>query len=203
MSLPLRSAILGSVLLAGLLASITILNDHADLYDFRSAFTGFFGNRFLIQMARKNGGLMQAEHRLWLFLASLILIPFGCILWGVGAYHHIHWFGLVFAMGTISFTTTAGSQISVAYTVDCYRDLAGEALVTVIIIRNTMSFGIGYGYVVHPSFAPLSVIMRTNRLGQPVRRSHTNIGTESLPGWSIWDTRTRSSSVHVPLSRTH
>lgn len=98
-------------------------------------------------MARRRGGIFYAESRLWLFLASLVLIPFGCILWGVGAYHQIHWFGLVFAMGTISFTTTAGSQISVAYCVDCYRELSAEALATVMIIRNTMSFGIGYGYV--------------------------------------------------------
>ncbi|KAK7224814.1 hypothetical protein V2G26_012817 [Clonostachys chloroleuca] len=108
-------------------------------------YTGIFGDRFIIKMARRNNGFMEAEHRLWLFLPSLLLIPAGCILFGVGAYHQVHWFGLVFAMGIISFTTTAGSQISIAYCIDCYRDLASEALATAIIIRNTMSFGIGYG----------------------------------------------------------
>ncbi|KAF5703632.1 HOL1 substrate-H+ antiporter [Fusarium mundagurra] len=48
-------------------------------------------------------------------------------------------------MGVISFTTTAGSQISMAYCIDCYRDLVSEALTTAIIIRNTIAFGIGYG----------------------------------------------------------
>lgn len=96
-------------------------------------------------MARRNNGFMEAEHRLWLLLPSLILIPFGCILWGVGAQHYVHWSGLVIAMGVISFTTTAGSQISIAYTIDCYRDLGSEALASVIVVRNTMSFGIGYG----------------------------------------------------------
>ncbi|KAM0428472.1 hypothetical protein ACHAPT_006832 [Fusarium lateritium] len=108
-------------------------------------YTGIFGDRFIVKMARRNNGFMEAEHRLWLFLPSLILIPFGCILFGVGAYHEAHWFAIVFAMGVISFTTTAGSQISIAYCIDCYRDLASEALATAIIIRNTMSFGIGYG----------------------------------------------------------
>ncbi|KAJ3538869.1 hypothetical protein NM208_g5719 [Fusarium decemcellulare] len=108
-------------------------------------YTGIFGDRFIVKMARRNNGFMEAEHRLWLFLPSLILIPFGCILFGVGAYHQVHWFGIVFAMGVISFTTTAGSQMSIAYCIDCYRDLASEALATAIIIRNTMSFGIGYG----------------------------------------------------------
>lgn len=100
-------------------------------------------------MARRNKGFMESEHRLWLLVPSLLLIPFGCILFGVGAYHDIHWFGIVFAMGVISFTTTAGSQICIAYAIDCYRDLGAEALASVMIIRNTMSFGIGYAYARH------------------------------------------------------
>jgi hypothetical protein len=52
-------------------------------------------------------------------------------------------------MGVLAFTTTVGIQASVSYCVDTYKDLSGEALVTVIIIRNTMSFAIGYGYVVY------------------------------------------------------
>ncbi|KAJ4125250.1 hypothetical protein NW754_013536 [Fusarium falciforme] len=107
-------------------------------------YTGIFGDRFIVKMARGNNGFMEAEHRLWLFLPSLVLIPFGCILFGVGAHFEAHWFAIVFAMGVISFTTTAGSQISIAYCIDCYRDLASEALATAIIIRNTMAFGIGY-----------------------------------------------------------
>lgn len=95
-------------------------------------------------MARRNKGVMEPEHRLWLLMALVILIPFGNILWGVGAAHSIHWFGLVFAMGTISFLTTAGSQIAISYCIDAYKQLSGEALAGVIVIRNTMSFGIGY-----------------------------------------------------------
>lgn len=48
-------------------------------------------------------------------------------------------------MGVIAFTNTVGLQLSISYCVDSYRDLAGEAMITVIIIRNTMSFAIGYG----------------------------------------------------------
>jgi hypothetical protein len=31
------------------------------------------------------------------------------------------------------------------YCIESYRELSGEAIVTVILIRNTMSFAIGYG----------------------------------------------------------
>lgn len=48
-------------------------------------------------------------------------------------------------MGVIALTNTIGLQLSVSYCIDSYRDLGGEAMVTVILVRNTMSFAIGYG----------------------------------------------------------
>ena len=88
---------------------------------------------------------MQSEYRLWLFSPSVVLVPGSLILWGVGAAHHVHWFGLMFGMGLIGFTTSIGVQTSISYCIDSYPELSGEALVTVILVRNTMSFAIGYG----------------------------------------------------------
>ncbi|KAI1084682.1 putative MFS transporter [Whalleya microplaca] len=110
-----------------------------------SAFTGVFSDRFVIRLARKNNGISESEHRLWLFALSTLLTPFCFILWGVGAAHDIHWFGLIFAMGTAGFTTATGITLSVSYLIDTYRDISGDALTTCILIRNTMSFAIGYG----------------------------------------------------------
>ncbi|MCJ1256428.1 hypothetical protein MMC24_004249 [Lignoscripta atroalba] len=110
-----------------------------------SAYTGGVGDWLVVKMARRNGGMMEPEHRLWMFAISLILIPGGLILWGVGAAHHVQWFGLVFAMGIIAATNTIGVQVSISYCIDSYRDLSGEAMVTVILVRNTMSFAVGYG----------------------------------------------------------
>ena len=117
-------------------------------------YTGRLGDWLVIKMARRNGGIMESEHRLWLFSISLLCIPGALILWGVGAAKGVQWFGLVFAMGVIAFTNTLGVQISVSYCIDSYRELSGEAMVTVIIIRNTMSFAIGYGSAFQ-SFLPV------------------------------------------------
>ena len=46
-------------------------------------------------------------------------------------------------MGVIAVTNTIGLQLSVSYCIDSYKDLASEAMVTVILVRNTMSFAIG------------------------------------------------------------
>lgn len=48
-------------------------------------------------------------------------------------------------MGVIAVTNVVGLQLSVSYCIDSYKDLSGEAIVTVILVRNTMSFAIGYG----------------------------------------------------------
>jgi hypothetical protein len=110
-----------------------------------SFYSGMVGDRITLYLARRNKGILESEHRLWLFTASLILIPGSLILWGVGAAHHIHWFGLIFAMGVIATSNSIGIQLSVSYCIDSYKDLSGEAMVTVIVIRNTMSFAVSYG----------------------------------------------------------
>ncbi|RGP76709.1 transporter hol1 [Fusarium longipes] len=75
------------------------------------AVAGRMSDWLTIKLARRNNGIMEAEH------PSLIL-------WGVGAQHGVHWFGLIFAI---------------------YYDLSGDAITTIILVRNTMSFAISYG----------------------------------------------------------
>ncbi len=54
-----------------------------------SFYSGVVGDRVTLWLARRNKGVLESEHRLWLFSISLILIPASLILWGVGAAHHI------------------------------------------------------------------------------------------------------------------
>ena len=110
-----------------------------------ATWSGRLGDSIVLKMARRNGGIVEPEHRLWLFTVSAVLIPFGLILWGVGAAHGIHWFGLVFALGVAAASNAIGVQLSVSYVIDSYKDLSGEAIVTTVLIRNTMSFAINYG----------------------------------------------------------
>ena len=108
-------------------------------------YCGPFGDWFALWLARRRGGYLEAEFRLWLFLPCLIVVPGGIILYGVGAAHGVHWFGPVFAIGVIAAMSFMTLQLSLAYCVDSYFALSSEAVVTVIIIRNTMSFAVSYG----------------------------------------------------------
>ena len=110
-----------------------------------SLFTGRFSDWLTIKLARRNNGVMEAEHRLWPFVACILLVPGSLLLWGIGAAHEVHWFGLIVAMCILAFTNTCGITLSVNYMVDSYRELSGVAITTVILVRNTMSFAIGYG----------------------------------------------------------
>ena len=47
-------------------------------------------------------------------------------------------------LGT-AFCNTCGVTLSVNYLVDSYREIGSDGLTSVILIRNTMSFAIGYG----------------------------------------------------------
>ncbi len=53
--------------------------------------------------------------------------------------------GLMFALAFLNFGLVVGATTSLAYNVDCFKDISGETLILVIIIRNTMGYGMAYG----------------------------------------------------------
>ncbi|EXK76196.1 hypothetical protein FOQG_19047 [Fusarium oxysporum f. sp. raphani 54005] len=110
-----------------------------------SLVSGRMSDWLTIKLARQNNGVMEAEHRLWPLMICVVLVPTSLILWGVGAQQGVHWFFLILAMGALAAACAIGLTISINYLIDCYHGLAGNAIVSIILIRNTMSFAISYG----------------------------------------------------------
>ncbi|CUM67340.1 uncharacterized protein PRCAT00005033001 [Priceomyces carsonii] len=108
-------------------------------------YAGWAPDWLKIRLARKRKGLSHAEDRLWALVFYMILGPCALILWGVGAHHGIHWFGVVFGLGLMAGLCIIGCVIAVTYTIDCYHEMACEAMATVVVIRNTMNFAMDYG----------------------------------------------------------
>ncbi|KAI9371909.1 major facilitator superfamily domain-containing protein [Aspergillus egyptiacus] len=106
--------------------------------------SGWMNDKLATFIARRNNGIKEPEARLWTAVVPLILHPAGCILYGVGAAHGIHWVGLCFGLGLVTLGIVVGSTLALSYCVDCYKEVAGESIVTVIIIRNTIGFAFGY-----------------------------------------------------------
>lgn len=109
-----------------------------------SLLAGAFGDWVVIKIARRRNGIWESEYRQWLNLILALILPFSLLLWGVGAAHHIYWFGLVFAMGLTGVVVALSAHLSLSYCIDTYKDFGADAVVSVMCIRNTMGFGISY-----------------------------------------------------------
>ncbi|VUC36534.1 unnamed protein product [Clonostachys rosea] len=107
-------------------------------------YCGKLGEVLVIRLARRNNGISEPEHILWTFIASLTMVPFSLILWGLGGTYGIHWFGMVFAQFTLSISNAIACPMALAYAISSYPELSGELVTTAVIIRNTMSFAINY-----------------------------------------------------------
>ena len=109
-----------------------------------SLWSGNAADWIALQLARRNSGVREAERRLWVLAASGVISTAGLITWGVGAYHGVHWIGLVFGLGMLTFGCVTGGSVAVSYNVDCFKEIAGETTVSIMVIRNTIGFGISY-----------------------------------------------------------
>lgn len=109
-----------------------------------SLWVAYMGPLLVLRLARRNAGIAEPEHILWLFLASLVCVPFAMLLWGLGAYYRVQWFGLVFAQCVLAVSSTLCLSTAIQYATSSYRDLGGELITTIILIRNTLSFAINY-----------------------------------------------------------
>jgi MFS family permease len=109
-----------------------------------SYWSGNVADWLAIRLARRNKGIREPEQRLWVLLVSGTISSAGLILWGVGAYYNIHWLGLVFGLGMLTFGCVTGGSIAVSYNVDCFKEIAGETTVSIMLIRNTIGFGFSY-----------------------------------------------------------
>ncbi|RVX73564.1 hypothetical protein B0A52_02452 [Exophiala mesophila] len=107
-------------------------------------FAGVSADRFAVWMSRRKGGIFEPEYRLWMAVVPVLLHPAGCILFGVGASHGVHWMGIAFGLAFIVGTFPIGSAIAINYIIDSYREISGDGLVTMICIRNAMGFGFSY-----------------------------------------------------------
>jgi len=107
--------------------------------------SGLVADKITLWLARRNNGIREPEQRLWSLALSAFTTCIGLIIWGVGAQNEIHWAGLVFGLGIMTFGVVTGGSVALAYNVDCFKDISGNSTTSIIIVRNCMGFAIGYG----------------------------------------------------------
>jgi MFS family permease len=109
-----------------------------------SIWAGKLADHFAIKLAKRNGDVREPEHRLWILSVSALMASGGMLMWGVGASQEAHYMVLIIGIGITTFGVVCASAISLAYATDCFEAMAGESLVSIMIIRNTIGFAFSY-----------------------------------------------------------
>lgn len=128
-------------------------------------YCGKMGRILTVKLARQKGrdGISEPEDTLYMFVASMILVPFAMLLYGLGVTYRVHWFALVFSQGALAVSNCLCVAGGIGYAISSYRELSGDMVTTLILIRNTLSFAVNYGYVfffsfiIHLIFHPSSI----------------------------------------------
>jgi len=105
---------------------------------------GWFADRVALWLDRRNGGICEPEHRLWILVVSGVIASVGLILWGVGVAKGVHFMGLIFGVGMTSFSIVVGGSTFCHTTLIVSKRLLVKRLFFVIVIRNSMGFGFSY-----------------------------------------------------------
>ncbi|ETS80696.1 hypothetical protein PFICI_08225 [Pestalotiopsis fici W106-1] len=108
-------------------------------------YCGKVGRMLTIRLARRNGGISESEHVLYIFTASVFLVPFAMILYGLGVTYHLHWFALVITQVALAINAALCVSTALGYAMSSYPELSGQMVTTCVLIRNTLSFAINYG----------------------------------------------------------
>ncbi|KAH6684663.1 major facilitator superfamily domain-containing protein [Halenospora varia] len=89
---------------------------------------------------RRNDGIREPEMRLPAIGISVITAPLALILYGVGINNKLHWICPTMGLALISFSIVQATNVSLVYTIDSYRPVAGELVVTQMAFKSAFGF---------------------------------------------------------------
>ncbi|KAJ1322980.1 MFS transporter [Microdochium nivale] len=105
---------------------------------------GPLSDKLALRFAHRTGGLREPEHRLWGLTSYAIILPLGLFMWGVGAANAAPLGVILVGSVFCGFGIVSGGSYAITYDVDCFKEIAGESMVSVILVRNTMTFAFSY-----------------------------------------------------------
>lgn len=172
----------------------------------------YFGGKLidlLANRARRHDHTLKPrpEKRLLAIVIPFVIAPVGLIVFGQCVARRTSWVGPAFGYGMHSFGFTSVSNIAVTYAVDCYQGFAGEALVTVFVIRNVIALVCSFysnAWIARDGLS--SVSHRYHHLNRDVERASADALHRSLaqwPGSNGHCSCSPSSSTSSPASCWH
>ncbi|KIW76508.1 hypothetical protein Z517_11254 [Fonsecaea pedrosoi CBS 271.37] len=102
-------------------------------------FGGPLNDYFILQVAKRRGGIYEPETRLWLFLVPGFCMPIGLFMYGLTISKGMAWPINAVGAGFIGAAIGGCGDISLTYCQDCYQYILGDALTSVVFVRNIIS----------------------------------------------------------------
>jgi MFS family permease len=96
-------------------------------------------------MAKRNGGVFEAEQRLWLIFPTAFIFPIGIWIFGIGSNDGWSWPAPYVGLGFIGFGWGCAGDLSMAYLMDAYPEMVLEGMVGVSVINNTIGMVFSFG----------------------------------------------------------
>jgi MFS family permease len=106
---------------------------------------GWFSDHFVRWMAKRNGGVFEAEQRLWLIFPTAFIFPIGIWIFGIGSNDGWSWPAPYVGLGFIGFGWGCAGDLSMAYLMDAYPEMVLEGMVGVSVINNTIGMVFSFG----------------------------------------------------------
>ncbi|RSL46402.1 hypothetical protein CEP54_013872 [Fusarium duplospermum] len=100
---------------------------------------GYCSDKFILWMAKRNKGIMEAEFRLYLMVLCVVIFPLGMWLFGIGSAKGWDWPVPYVALGFIGFGYGCAGDLSITYLADSYPDMVLEGMVGVAVINNSIA----------------------------------------------------------------
>ncbi|KAL3471070.1 major facilitator superfamily domain-containing protein [Aspergillus californicus] len=108
-------------------------------------YAGFFGDKFIIWMAKRNGGIHTPEHRLPLLLFPGILAVAALVLYGFTADGSATWGGPYMGWTLFQITFVSVLILSTSFAAEAWDKNPGPAIVAVVGVKNIVAFALSYG----------------------------------------------------------
>ncbi|KAH3667145.1 hypothetical protein OGAPHI_002794 [Ogataea philodendri] len=100
-------------------------------------YAGYFSDWFVIWKAKRNGGIQEAEFRLWFVFPAAILSPLGLLIFGIGTEKEWSWkITYTIGLGFIGFGFATAGDTAMAYLMDAYPEMVLEGMLAVAFINN-------------------------------------------------------------------
>ena len=108
-------------------------------------YAGVFGDWFILQMAKRSGGLHIPERRLLLLIFPGILAVVSLLLYGFTADNNTSWGGPYMGWTLLQVSFVSVLILSTSFAAEAWERNPGPALVAVVGTKNIIAFGVSYG----------------------------------------------------------